>query len=165
MAKRDKRNSRFSSLKNFYDMYKSGLLNDEQVKQHIAFAKENNGTCIFASEFEKFAEAYKEDIDAGRLVMAEFEVFMTTTGALKKSNEGKAKSGESSAPRTRLNTVESAIERGVAPENVDIYIAGVNEIYAASAKINAVLTKARVSFAIPVLKEKPEEAPISEQTT
>jgi len=147
-------------------MYKAGLLTDEQAKQHIQFAKENNGTVIFASEFEKFAETYKEEIESGKLVMPEFEAFVTATGGLKKANEGKKKeSGEPSAPRTRLNTVESALERGVAPENVDAYIAGVNEIYATSAKINALLTKARVSFAIPVFKDKPEETQVQEQTT
>lgn len=157
MAKRDKRNSRFNSLKTIYDMYKAGLLTDEQAKQHITFAKENNGTVIFASEFEKFAETYQEDVTNGKLVMSEFETFMKVTGGLKKAGSAPKKdSGEPTAPKTRLNTPEAAVERGVAPENIDTYLNAVNTIYAQSRILNDILTKARASFAIPVFKEKVE---------
>lgn len=156
MAKREKRTSRFSQLKTYYDMYEQGMLTEETAKTHIQFAKENNGTVIFESEFAKFAEEYKDDVTSGKLDIEKFKNFCAATGALKKAGKKSSTGGDINTNR-RLNTPEAAIARGVVPEKIDAYIEGVNAIYAVSKVINALLTNARVSFAIPIEHPKTEQ--------
>ena len=118
--------------------------------------KENNGTVIFESEFEKFAGEYKDDVTSGKLDIEKFKNFCAATGALKKAGKKSSTGGDVSSNR-RLNTPEAAIARGVVPEKIDAYIEGVNAIYAVSKVINALLTNARVSFAIPIEHPKAQE--------
>jgi len=152
MATREKRTSRFSQLKTYFDMSRQGLLTDEQVKTHIKFAKENNGIVIFPSEFEKFAEEYKDEIAEGKFTLEQFLVFCNTNGAIKKTNS--KTSDSSGSDRKRLNTPEAGLERGVPPEHIDVYLAAVNAIYDGVKLINSLVKGARVSFAIPMIKEK-----------
>jgi len=156
MAVREKRNARLSQIKTVFDMHVQGLIDLEMAKKHIQFGKENNGVMIFASEYPKFAEEYAEDIASGKFTLEQFQKFCVETGALKKANSKKKASGDPSTSRGRLNTAEAAVERGVAPENIDAYLQLVETIYTHTKALNALVTKARVSFAIPVIKEEPE---------
>lgn len=153
MAVREKRNARLSQIKTVFDMHIQGLIDLDMAKKHIQFGKENNGVMIFASEYPKFAEDFAEDIASGKFTLEQFQKFCAETGALKKATS-KKKTTDGSASRGRLNTAEAALERGVAPENVDAYLQLVEEIYTKTKALNALVTKARVSFAIPVIKEE-----------
>ena len=160
MAVREKRNARLSQIKTVFDMHSQGFIDMEMAKKQIAFGKENNGVMIFESEFPKVAEEYKNEIEQGKFTLEQFTNFCKETGAIKKAGSKKSAGGDS-APRGRLNTAEAALARGVAPENVDAYIQAVETIYAQSKILNGFVTKARVSFAIPVDKEE-ETAQVNE---
>lgn len=160
MAKRDKRVSRYTTLKTFYEMYKAGILaptpeeNLEKAKANVEFAKANNGIMVFESEFTDFAEKFPQiDIE-------DFKSFCNATGATKTSASPKA-DGSPRATTTRLNTEEAATERGVAPENMVDYVTKIEQIYTLCKELNAYMTNARCSFAIP--KEKPKGAEVSTQ--
>ena len=150
MAKRDKRETRFSMLKSYYEMHKSGILgnSDEEslakAKANVEFARDNNGVMMFESELEKFAEKYPQ-ID-----IVDFTQFVTATGGLK-TTASKGATGERES-HTRLNTPEAAIERGVAEDKVAEYISEVEQIYVLAKSINSKMDNARVSFAIPKTK-------------
>lgn len=156
MAKRDKRDVRFSTLKTFYEMHKSSILADTleeslaKAKQNVQFAKTNSGIILFESELDNFAAKYPS-ID-----MADFTQFLNDTGGLKKAGSSDHSGGER-VGITRLNTEESALARGVKPEDVALYLAKVEEIYAAVKVLNPLLGNARCSFAIP--KDKVEAEP------
>jgi hypothetical protein len=149
MAKRDKREVRFSTLKTFYKLYGSEQLgntpeeNLERANANVKFS----GAVLFESEVEKFAEKNPE-IDT-----ADFVEFCKNTGAYKKAGSKSDGSGKST---TRLNTAEAAVERGVQPQFVNDYIAGVNQLYVTAKALNDLMPSniARVSLAIPVKHEK-----------
>ena len=152
MAKRDKREVRFSTLKTFYKLYEAERLgatpeeNLAAAKNNIAFA----GVTIFESETEKFAEKNPE------VNLEAFVKFCVDTNAFKKSG---AKGSGSTGKQTRLNTAEAAIERGVQSAFVNDYIALVEQLYVTAKALNELMpsTLARVSLAIPVKHEKVAE--------
>jgi len=147
MAKRDKRETRFGVLKNFYEMFSTGLLgstpeeNLDKITKNVQFAKEQNGIMIFESEVDNFAEKYPN------INIEDFKKFITETGALKTSSTKKDPSERES--HTRLNTEEAATERGVATDKVAEYVSEVEQIYVLCKSLNAKMTGARASFAIP----------------
>ena len=140
-------------------MYKSGLLGttDEEIKDrakaNAQYAKDSNGIVIFESELPKFFEKYPE-IDA-----ADLTDYVTFTELLKVSDKKEKVEGESES-RTRLNTAEAAIERGVSEDKVAEYISEVEQIYVLCKSLNAKMTVARASFAMPrkPIKETEPEA-------
>lgn len=141
-----KMNARFDVISKLFMGYKSGKQPLEVIKQNLTYLE----YFLTEAELPKFSEQYPDTN------MEEFKAFLVETECLKTAK--KRASTATGEPRTHLNTVEAAEERGVAPENVEAYIAGVNAIYALSKEVNGYITKARVSFAIPVLKEKAEKS-------
>lgn len=155
MAKRDKRVSRYTTLKTFYEMYKAGILaptpeeNLEKAKANVEFAKANNGIMIFEAEFVDFSEKYPQiDIE-------DFKDFATKTGAVK-SSTAKTSSDGTRVTMTRLNTQEAAAERGVLPENMVDYVSKIEQIYLLCKDLNTLMVNARCSFAIPKEKKNTE---------
>lgn len=141
-----KRNARFDVISKLFMGYQSGKQPLEVIKQNLTYLE----YFLTEAELPKFSEQHP-DVD-----MEAFVQFLKETDALKAPKKRAfTATGET---RTHLNSVEAAEERGVAPENVEAYLAGVNAIYALVKELNGYVTKARVSFAIPVLKEKPVEA-------
>ena len=149
MAKRDKREVRFSTLKTFYGLYAAERLGSTP-EENLAKAKDNvafSNAVLFESEIEKFAEKYPEVDIAG------FVQFCTDTDALKKSG---AKGTSGGGHQTRLNSPEAAVERGVQPQFVNDYIALVEQLYVTAKALNELMPSdvARVSLAIPVKHKK-----------
>lgn len=153
MAKRDKLEVRLGTIKSFYEMYTGGLLgstpeeNLERAVVNAEFVRKNNGIFLFESELLKF---YEKNPDVNP---EDFQQYLDKTGFMKSSKKERTGTSGSS---TRLNTVEGAEERSVSSENVEEYIRLVNQIYDISKQLNSLMTGARVSFAIPRLKAKPE---------
>lgn len=151
VQQKQKRELRFFTLHNFYGLYKSGALSQDD-EENLRLTKQNvqHSNCIvYQSELPKFAEKYPA------ADMEDFTKFLVDTGALK--GKGKKPAGER-ASTTRLNSPEAAIERGVSEENVGRYIELVEVIYATCRELNQMIPNARCSFAIPMKKVSTEEA-------
>ena len=154
MAKREKRTSRFSQLKTYYDMYEQGMLTEETAKTHIQFAKENNGTVIFESEFEKFAEEYKDDVASGKLDIEKFKNFCTATGALKKS--GRKESTVDGSKKDALATTENAVRKGCTDPTK--YVALVTAIKNNISELRNIMPKdIKIVFSVYTGKTLPQE--------
>lgn len=140
-----KRNARFDVISKLFMGFQSGKQPLEVIKQNLTYLE----YYLTEAELPKFAEQHPD------IEMEAFTDFLKQTDALKTAKKrASTATGES---RTHLDSVEAAEERGVAPENVEAYIAGVNAVYALVKELNGYVTKARVSFAVPVIKEKVAE--------
>src|SRR5690606_11475214 len=133
--------ARFDVIRKFHAQVEAGLMDVETAKSNLDML----GYKIFESEVDKFIEK-NPDVSKEKFVE-----FLNATNALKQSGKKSTGSG-----RTRLNTPEAAAERGVAPENVDKYIALIEQVYATCKELNEIITKGATSFACPVPKEKAE---------
>lgn len=150
-----KRNARFDVIARLYAGFKSGNQTADQISQNLEILE----YFLTEAELPKFTEQNPE-VD-----LNDFTEFLKTVNGFKVSKK-KSAGGNRGGGKTHLNTVEAAQERGVAPENVESYISLVNSVYETSKQINALMTQgARVSFAIPMLKEKAEEAEVNADTS
>lgn len=140
MPKKGSRDTRFSFLKTFFSMSEAGLQTDEAIKQNIEFA----GFSIYEKELEKFAAEFP-DIDVAKFTefLKKYDVLKTGS---KKVSDGSGK--------TSLNTVEKAKTLGVADENVEKYIALVNQLYAIKKELQPLITLGTISLAIPIREQK-----------
>lgn len=142
MADKAKRSSRFDVVSRLFMGYESGNQTLDQVQKNLELL----GYFISSTEIPKFAEQYP-DLDIEKV-----SAFLVEVGAFKEPKT--KKSTATGGARTSLNTVEGAVARGVASENIPAYIEAVNRIYADCKIINSFATKAHSSFAIPMTKPK-----------
>lgn len=141
MAK-GKKATRFDVISKYYMAVSTGIQPLEQAKQNIAMLEYK----IFESEIEKFGAEFPD------INLDDFRAFLKSVDAYK---VGGKKAGTGTGERkTYIDSVEKATEVGVAPENMEAYLALVHQVQPLVKQLNALCTKGRVSFAIPVLKEK-----------
>uniref|UniRef100_A0A6H1ZKB1 Uncharacterized protein n=1 Tax=viral metagenome TaxID=1070528 RepID=A0A6H1ZKB1_9ZZZZ len=141
MATRAKRDVRFDALRNYHAMYVAGIHDIDASKRNVEFT----GHCLFKSELEKFQEKHPD------VEMESFTQFLKETGGFR--DKGK-RPGTGKGGGKTLNTVEKAEQIGVAPENIETYVTIINNVYDSIDALRQLVTKGRVSFAIPLIKEK-----------
>ncbi len=137
MEKRQKagRKVRLSFFKDFYGMYKAGMVNIEQATQNVAFT----GHVIFKSELDKF-QLENPDIN-----MQDFTEFVTSVGALRTA--GRVVRGQNN---TRLSSKEKANSLGIAEADYSTYTALVDQMQTVRNELKKLITDKSyaVSFAI-----------------
>lgn len=120
-VKRPKRNSRFDTVKQLYGMVKGGYATEQQAKDQFNYGQ----VVVFKSELGKFANE-NPDIN-----LEDFTQFLTNTGALKVVG----KTGKTSL----LTSDEKIAEIQIAPENVEIYRAALEQLNTAKTTINELI--------------------------
>lgn len=148
------KSSRFDVISKLFIGVKQGNQTLDQVKTNLSILK----YFLTEKELEAFAQKFP-DLDIN-----EVKEFLIQVDGLKTAKKAVSEKGER-VSKTSLNTAEAAAERGVKPEDVATYIEHVNAIYALAKALNKLVTQARVSFAIPVLKPKTEEVKTEEVKT
>ena len=110
MAK-GKKVTRFDVISKYFMAVETGIQPLERAKQNIAML----GYKIFKSELEKFAAEYPD------INLDTFRTFLQAVDAYKVG--GKKVTGVDGVRKTYIDTVEKATEVGVAPENMEAYLA------------------------------------------
>lgn len=142
--KRGTRDARFSVFRTFYAANKAGHMSDESVQENVKFA----GFNIYESELDKFTEEFP-DIDA-----SDFKEWLLKFDLLKAA---KAKSAGGGKGRLSLNTIDKAKSVGVSDENVDRYIALMEQMFALRTELQSIVPVGTVTITIPIREKKEKE--------
>lgn len=150
MAKRTKREIRFSHLSMFAKQWLNNMFDqeDEQNRKKAVANIQYSGHKLYPSEVDKFFESNPDLANQ----KTEVEDLFNEAGAIstKESSTGEGKGGK------RLNTPEKARELGVKEELIDNYIQAVNGVFKMQTYLNSICPLGRASFAIPLKKLKAE---------
>lgn len=144
---------RADAIGSWFNQLKHGISDADHIKKLADYS----GYFLYDSEAEKLfnepdglSSIHVETIDAEA-----FRNFLTEFDLVKTPKYRKQAGDKTS--RVSLNSAESALEKGVAPENVQLFIENMTKMYEFKKEAEKYLNGKKIAVSIPERKEKEEQ--------
>lgn len=147
-----KKSVRKQHISFWFNQLKNGVSNEESIKANIDYSgyflydKEKEEMLANPEELELFGIAESD--------VQDFQIYLTKFDLVKTPKHLQKGDG---ASRISLNTVESAIEKGVSETDVPAYIEQMNIIYTAKKEAEKFLNGKKIAISVPDRSKGKEE--------